>query len=58
MDDHERHKYVDRIIELESRLRVMNKRLHDRDLEIVGLNHEIMVLREAMVCDPCEDLDA
>ena len=47
-------KYAQKIVELELQIQELQKRLHDRDLEIVGLAHELMLEREAQKCDSQE----
>ena len=43
--------YVQRVVELELQIKVLQEKLQDRDLEIVGLAHELMLEREAQKCN-------
>lgn len=55
MDAILKQKFIERIVELEALLEAAEKRVHDRDMQIVGLNHMLLVEREATRCDTSEN---
>ena len=46
--------YATKIVQLEAENHRLRQKLHDRDLEIISLSHELMLERESQKCDSCE----
>ena len=51
MDEWKERKYIERIIELETRLDEQDREAHDKDMVIMRLSSLLTVDRQALPCD-------